>query len=68
MASGGRRDGAGRKPINLKDKKVQVSISVTPDCRDSIRELREKGYDVNKYIERCIVGLYMRDFEETYKK
>ena len=68
MASGGRRDGAGRKPINPKDKKVQVSISVSPDTKDTIRELREKGYDVNKYVENCILGLYMRDFEETYKK
>ena len=68
MASGGKRQGAGRKPIDPKEKKVQVSISVSPDTKDTIRELREKGYDVNKYIERCIVGLYMRDFEETYKK
>jgi hypothetical protein len=68
IASGGKRQGAGRKPIDPKEKKVQVSISVSPDTKDTIRELREKGYDVNKYIERCIVGLYMRDFENTYKK
>lgn len=68
MASGGKRPGAGRKPIDPKEKKVQVSISVSSDTKDTIRELREKGYDVNKYIENCILGLYMRDFEETYKK
>ena len=68
MASGGRRQGAGRKPIDPKEKKVQVSISVSPDTKDTIRELREKGYDVNKYVENCILGLYMRDFENTYKK
>lgn len=68
MASGGKRQGAGRKPINPKDKKVQVSISVSPDTKDTIRELREKGYDVNKYVESCITALYMRDFEKTYKK
>lgn len=68
MASGGKRPGAGRKPINPKEKKVQVSISVSPDTKDTIRELREKGYDVNKYVESCITALYMRDFEKTYKK
>ena len=68
MASGGKRPGAGRKPIDPKEKRVQVSISVSPDTKDTIRELREKGYDVNKYVENCILGLYMRDFEETYKK
>ena len=68
MASGGKRRGAGRKPIDPKEKRVQVSISVSPDTKDTIRELREKGYDVNKYVENCILGLYMRDFEETYKK
>ena len=68
MASGGKRQGAGRKPIDPKEKKVQVSISVSPDTKDTIRELREKGYDVNKYVENCILGLYMRDFENTYKK
>lgn len=68
MASGGKREGAGRKPIDPKERKVQVSISVSPDTKDTIRELREKGYDVNKYVENCILGLYMRDFEKTYKK
>ena len=68
MASGGKRQGAGRKPIDPKEKKVQVSISVTPDCRDSIRELREKGYDVNKCIERYITSLWFQNFENEYKK
>ena len=68
MASGGKRQGAGRKPINPKEKKVQLSVSVSPDTKETVKFLRDKGHDVNKYIERCITSLYMRDFEDTYKK
>lgn len=67
MASGGKRPGAGRKAIDPRDKKVQVSISVSRDCRDSMRELKAKGYDINEHIEHCITAHYLRDFEQTYK-
>lgn len=67
MASGGKRPGAGRKAIDPRDKKVQVSISVSQDCRDSMRELKEKGYNINKCIERYITSLWFRNFEEENK-
>lgn len=57
MASGGKREGAGRKPIDPKEKKVQVSVSVTPKTKEMIKQLRETGYDVNKLFEEYILEI-----------
>ena len=57
MASGGKRKGAGRKPIDPKEKKVQVSVSVTPKTKEMIKQLRETGLDVNKLFEEYILEI-----------
>ena len=57
MASGGKRQGAGRKPIDPKEKKVQVSVSVTPKTKEMIKQLRETGLDVNKLFEEYILEI-----------
>ena len=57
MSSGGRREGAGRKPIDPKEKKVQVSVSVTPKTKEMIKQLRETGLDVNKLFEEYILEI-----------
>ena len=57
MSSGGRREGAGRKPIDPKEKKVQVSVSVTPKTKEMIKQLRETGHDVNKLFEEYILEI-----------
>ena len=57
MASGGKRQGAGRKPIDPKEKKVQVSVSVTPKTKEMIKQLRETGHDVNKLFEEYILEI-----------
>lgn len=57
MSSGGKRQGAGRKPIDPKEKKVQVSVSVTPKTKEMIKQLRETGLDVNKLFEEYILEI-----------
>lgn len=56
MASGGKRAGAGRKPIDPKEKRVQTTISVSQKTKEGIRQLRLKGvaigHEVDKLVER----------------
>lgn len=51
---GGRRPGSGRKPLPAGAKKVQVSLTLTPQGRADLERLREQGLDVNAALEDYI--------------
>lgn len=48
--SGGRREGAGRKASGAK--KVQVTITITPEQREDMEYLKSKAVDTNAIIGR----------------
>lgn len=54
---GGRRAGAGRPQINPDDKRVQMSLSVSPVTMTRIRAMRKDGVPVTAYIEDFIEDL-----------
>lgn len=51
---GGARPGSGRKPAALDKKRVQVSISVSPQTKRIIEELREKDVKVGHVVDDLI--------------
>lgn len=54
---GGKREGAGRPAIDQKEKRVQVSISVSPNTKRKISAMRKDGIQVNAYIEQLVDDL-----------
>lgn len=42
MNRGGARVGSGRKPVDISVKKIQVTITLTPDQLSSIRTIADK--------------------------
>lgn len=57
MASGGKREGAGRKSIDPKEKRVQASISVSQKTKEGMRKLREKGVSIGHEVDRLVERL-----------
>lgn len=51
---GGSRPGSGRKALGEQKKKVQASISITPDQMDDLRFLRTARKDANSIIGQFI--------------
>ena len=60
MARGGKRANAGRPHINPDDKRVQMSLSVSPVTKTRINSMREDGVQVTAYIEDFIEDLMER--------
>lgn len=54
---GGKRPNAGRPQINPDDKRVQMSLSVSPVTKTRIRAMRKDGVQVTAYIEDFIEDL-----------
>lgn len=62
MARGGSRPGSGR-PIATPDKKrVQVSISVSPETHRMLQEMRAKGIKVGQVVDEMISQYF--EFED----
>lgn len=51
---GGSRPGAGRKSASIDKKRVQVSISVSPQTKRMIDELRARGLKVGQVVDELI--------------
>lgn len=51
---GGARPGSGRKPLPAGAKKVQVSVTLSPQGRADLERLREQGIDINAAMEDYI--------------
>ena len=54
MGSGGKRDGSGRKAVDQAEKRVQVSISVAPETKVRMEQIRQHGDKVGKVVDILI--------------
>lgn len=54
MASGGKREGAGRPTIAPKEKRVQISISVDPNTKVKISTMRKDGVKIGKLVDMAV--------------
>ena len=54
---GGRREGAGRKPMSAEQKRVDLTMKIKPSVAAYIRhEAKENGISIGKFIEYIIEG------------
>lgn len=60
MQSGGTRAGSGRKSAPQEEKRVQISISVSPETKSRIQELRRRKVKVGKLVDE-LIGRYFED-------
>lgn len=54
MASGGKREGAGRPAIAPKDKKVQVCVTIHPYTMVKMSTLRKYGIKIGKIVDEAV--------------
>lgn len=61
MVSGGKRAGAGRPSLaDPRDKRVQISISVSPGTKIKITTLRKNGVKIGHWIDEAVDDLTRR--------
>ena len=51
---GGARPGAGRKPIASEEKRVAVTVKVSPETRKKIIEIKARGYKKGRILDRAV--------------
>lgn len=51
---GGARPGSGRKSASQEEKRVQISISVSPRTKEMIQEMRRKKLKVGQIVDELI--------------
>ena len=51
---GGSRPGSGRKPAVQESKRIQISISVSPETKKMIDEMRKKRVKVGQVVDELI--------------
>lgn len=55
MGHGGKREGAGRKPLPIDQKKVNMTIKVRPDVADKLRRrAKEEKVSIGTVIENLL--------------
>lgn len=54
MSSGGSRPGCGRKSVSQEKKKVQMTITIKPETRDIIKELKQRGIKIGSLLDELI--------------
>lgn len=54
MSRGGKRADSGRKKLSEERKRVQVSLSVSPETKRRITELRERKVKVGEVIDELV--------------
>lgn len=59
---GGARPGSGRKPAAPEKKRIQISISVSPNTKVMIDRLRERGVKVGQVVDE-LIRQYFEDEE-----
>ena len=59
---GGARPGAGRKTASLYKKRIQISISVSPETKRMIDELRRRKVKVGQIVDE-LIRQYFEDEE-----
>lgn len=54
---GGTRSGAGRKPVDPEDKRVQMVISIDRDTRDKLKAIsRARNIRIGRLIDEMVKG------------
>ena len=56
MPRGGRHPGSGRKKMKPEDKRVNVTLSVSPDVRKLITVLQEDGINISREFGNMITN------------
>ena len=59
---GGSRPGSGRKPAVQDKKRIQISISVSPETKRMIDEMRKKKVKVGQVVDE-LIHQYFEDEE-----
>lgn len=59
---GGSRPGSGRKPAVQNRKRIQISISVSPETKGMIDEMRKKKVKVGQVVDE-LIRQYFEDEE-----
>ena len=59
---GGSRPGSGRKPAVQEKKRIQISISVSPETKTMIQELRRRKVKVGQVVDE-LIRQYFEDEE-----
>lgn len=55
MASGGKREGAGRKTLaDPRDKKVQITVTIHPHTKIKIETLKKHGIKIGKLVDDAV--------------
>lgn len=61
---GGRRPGAGRKPLTPGEHRESMTFSVSPTTKRMAAELRKDGVDINSLVCHIIAVEYERRYGE----
>ena len=51
---GGSRPGSGRKPAVQEKKRIQISISVSPETKGMINEMRKRKVKIGQVVDEVI--------------
>lgn len=51
---GGSRPGSGRKPAVHEKKRIQISISVSPETKGIIKEMRKRKVKIGQVVDEVI--------------
>ena len=55
MASGGKREGAGRKSLDdPRDKRVQITVTIDPNTKVKINTLKKDGIKIGKLVDEAV--------------
>lgn len=57
MARGGKREGAGRKPALPQDKRVTVTVKVSPETKRKLDELKNGGCKIGRLFDELVAGI-----------
>ena len=59
MSKGGRRPGAGRKPAPVNEKKVTLSVRISPESRRRLAEIsKREGKSAGRMLEEYIAEVW----------
>ena len=59
MTRGGKRPGAGRKPAQVNEKRVTLSVRITPEARRKLAQIvKEQGKSAGRFLEDCIAEVW----------
>ena len=61
---GGTRPGSGRKPAIQEKKRIQISISVSPETKRVIDEMRKRKVKVGQVVDELIRQYFYFEDEE----